>query len=153
MHTSSNLRACITALLADEQRGCNESHLDNLLARAAEAMNQTEKKVETAPAWFAFDTTLCDYRDKVLECGVVYVRAVNGYNAQDAARAHVESTWSRYEFGECQRIDLDSLSPPDETLAMFNRPEFVFTVGEEEVPTQSEIDADSEKDGTAEFPN
>ena len=42
MNTKENLRACITALLADEERGCSKEHLDNLLEECANALNQQE---------------------------------------------------------------------------------------------------------------
>ena len=38
-HTVSNLRACISAMQADEERGCSREHLDTLMAGLADAGN------------------------------------------------------------------------------------------------------------------
>lgn len=38
-HTASNLRACITALLEDEERGHSRKHLDDFLSELANASN------------------------------------------------------------------------------------------------------------------
>ena len=38
-HTKGNLRATIIGLLADEQRGCDQKHLDTLLEKLAIAAN------------------------------------------------------------------------------------------------------------------
>ena len=38
-HTPQNLRACISALLADEDRGCSNAHLDLFLFDLANAAN------------------------------------------------------------------------------------------------------------------
>ena len=48
MHTAENLRACILALYADEGRGHDHKHLDNLLAELALKANHHDALVEAS---------------------------------------------------------------------------------------------------------
>ena len=46
-HTKENLRACITALLADEESGCSRRHLDDLLESLAHTSQHHEELLES----------------------------------------------------------------------------------------------------------
>lgn len=77
-YTPQNLRATITALLEDEQRGFSREHLDNFLKGVADAMNKGTG--EECPQGSFLAQELQRWKAGALDCGArdmaIYARRI-----------------------------------------------------------------------------